>query len=82
MYMSTKEPESVPLKCKNKKLKSNGSRKNANKLSYRDENQALAEEKNAFLRQLDFLNSIILDMKLKRLDNTKVLILHPQQLAS
>ncbi|GFS99672.1 hypothetical protein TNCV_1972371 [Trichonephila clavipes] len=50
-------------KRKTKKSKSSG--RNANKTSDSDENQALAKEKNVLLRQIDFLNSIILDTKLK-----------------
>ncbi|GFV25998.1 hypothetical protein TNCV_2693641 [Trichonephila clavipes] len=61
--MSTKEREIKPRKRKIKKLKSSG--RNANKTSDSDENQALAKEKNDLLRQIDFLNSIILDTKLK-----------------
>ncbi|GFV48354.1 uncharacterized protein TNCV_3508281, partial [Trichonephila clavipes] len=61
--MSTKELEINPSKSKTKKLKSSG--RNANKTSDSDENQALAKEKNDLLRQVDFLNSIILDTKLK-----------------
>ncbi|GFV66261.1 hypothetical protein TNCV_4074601 [Trichonephila clavipes] len=57
--MSTKKLEIKPSKRKTKKLKSSG--RNANKTSDRDENQALAKEKNNLLRQIDFLNSIILD---------------------
>ncbi|GFY21550.1 hypothetical protein TNCV_1166951 [Trichonephila clavipes] len=61
--MSTKEREIKPIKRKNKKLKSSG--RNGNKTSDSDENQAFAKEKNDLLRQIDFLNSIILDTKLK-----------------
>ncbi|GFU00664.1 uncharacterized protein TNCV_4818291 [Trichonephila clavipes] len=61
--MSTKEREINPNKRKAKKSKSSG--RNANKTSYSDENQALAKEKNDLLRQIDFLNSNILDTKLK-----------------
>ncbi|GFX40307.1 hypothetical protein TNCV_4319401 [Trichonephila clavipes] len=61
--MSTKEREIKPSKCKTKKLKSSG--RNANKTRDIDENQALAKEKNELLRQIDFLNYIILDTKLK-----------------
>ncbi|GFV59968.1 transposon Tf2-9 polyprotein [Trichonephila clavipes] len=61
--MSTKELEIKPSKRKTKKLKSSG--RNAKKTSDSDENQALAKEKNDLLRQIDFLNSIILDTKLK-----------------
>ncbi|GFS68851.1 uncharacterized protein TNCV_409301 [Trichonephila clavipes] len=61
--MSTKEREIKPSKRKIKKLKSSG--RNANKTSDSDENQALAKEKNDLLKQIDFLNSIILDTKLK-----------------
>ncbi|GFX41552.1 hypothetical protein TNCV_3109481 [Trichonephila clavipes] len=61
--MSTKEREINPSKRKAKKSKSSG--RNANKTSHSDENQALAKEKNVLLRQIDFLNSIILDTKLK-----------------
>ncbi|GFW28668.1 uncharacterized protein TNCV_3713831 [Trichonephila clavipes] len=61
--MSTKEREINPSKRKTKKSKSSG--RNANKTSDSDENQALAKEKNVLLRQIDFLNSIILDTKLK-----------------
>ncbi|GFW70896.1 uncharacterized protein TNCV_2864911 [Trichonephila clavipes] len=57
--MSTKEREIKPSKRKFKKLKSSG--RNANKTSDSDENQALAKEKSDLLRQIDFLNSIILD---------------------
>ncbi|GFT59505.1 retrovirus-related Pol polyprotein from transposon 17.6 [Trichonephila clavipes] len=61
--MSTKEREINPSKRKTKKSKSSG--RNANKTSDSDENQAIAKEKNDLLRQIDFLNSIILDTKLK-----------------
>ncbi|GFX91096.1 hypothetical protein TNCV_3222571 [Trichonephila clavipes] len=61
--MSTKELEIKPSKRKTKKLKSSG--RNANKTSDSDENQALAKEKDDLLGQIDFLNSIILDTKLK-----------------
>ncbi|GFV73737.1 hypothetical protein TNCV_3374351 [Trichonephila clavipes] len=61
--MSTKEREIKPSKRKIKKPKSSG--RNANKTSDSDENQAFAKEKNDLLRQIDFLNSIILDTKLK-----------------
>ncbi|GFT36423.1 hypothetical protein TNCV_4271821 [Trichonephila clavipes] len=61
--MSTKEREIYPSKRKTKKLKSSG--RNAKKTSNSEENQALAKEKNDLLRQIDFLNSIILDTKLK-----------------
>ncbi|GFU96818.1 hypothetical protein TNCV_4800361 [Trichonephila clavipes] len=61
--MSTKRREIKPSKRKIKKPKSSG--RNANKTSDSDENQALAKEKNDLLRQIDFLNSIILDTKLK-----------------
>ncbi|GFW16156.1 hypothetical protein TNCV_4263211 [Trichonephila clavipes] len=67
--MSTKELEIKPSKRKTKKLKSSG--RNANKTSDSDENQALAKEKNDLLRQIDFLNSIILDMKLKEPSKSK-----------
>ncbi|GFY64417.1 hypothetical protein TNIN_273151 [Trichonephila inaurata madagascariensis] len=70
--ISTIEHESMLLKSKTKKLKSSGSRRNANKSSYRDENQALAEEKNGLLRQINFLNPIILDTKLKETNKTKI----------
>ncbi|GFY15478.1 hypothetical protein TNCV_1572891 [Trichonephila clavipes] len=62
--VSTKEREIKPSKRKTKKLKS--SERNANKTSDSDENQALAKEKNDLLRQIDFLNSIIFDTKLKK----------------
>ncbi|GFW08689.1 uncharacterized protein TNCV_2777071 [Trichonephila clavipes] len=61
--MSTKEREINPSKRKTKKLKSSG--RKANQTSDSDENQALAKEKNDLCRQIDFLNSIILDTKLK-----------------
>ncbi|GFS65513.1 putative blastopia polyprotein [Trichonephila clavipes] len=61
--MSTKEREIKPGKRKAKKLKSSG--RNVNKTSDSDENQALAKKKNYLLRQIDFLNSVILDTKLK-----------------
>ncbi|GFV37111.1 hypothetical protein TNCV_3633791 [Trichonephila clavipes] len=67
--MSTKEREINPSKRKAKKSKSSG--RNANKTSYSDENQALAKEKNGLLRQIDFLNSIILDTKLKEPNKSK-----------
>ncbi|GFS95118.1 hypothetical protein TNCV_2704731 [Trichonephila clavipes] len=66
--MSTKEREIKPSKHKTK-LKSSG--RNANKTSDSDENQALAKEKNDLLRQIDFLNSIILDTKLKGPNKSK-----------
>ncbi|GFX89349.1 hypothetical protein TNCV_2201911 [Trichonephila clavipes] len=53
------------------KLEENG--RNANKTSDSDENQALAKEKNDLLRQIDFLNSVILDTKLKEPNKKKVL---------
>ncbi|GFX67094.1 hypothetical protein TNCV_590101 [Trichonephila clavipes] len=61
--MSTKELEIKPSKRKAKKLKSSG--RNANKTSDSDENEALSKKKNDLLIQIDFLNSIILDTKLK-----------------
>ncbi|GFX36871.1 hypothetical protein TNCV_4000311 [Trichonephila clavipes] len=67
--MSTKEREIKPSKRKIKKLKSSG--RNANKTSDSDENQAFAKEKNDLLRQIDFLNSIILDTKLKEPNKSK-----------
>ncbi|GFW49712.1 retrovirus-related Pol polyprotein from transposon 17.6 [Trichonephila clavipes] len=67
--MSTKEREINPSKRKTKKSKSSG--RNANKTSDSDENQALAKEKNDLLRQIDFLNSIILDTKLKEPNKSK-----------
>ncbi|GFW94095.1 uncharacterized protein TNCV_1713441 [Trichonephila clavipes] len=67
--MSTKEREIKPSKRKIKKLKSRG--RNANKTSHSDENQAFAKEKNDLLRQIDFLNSIILDTKLKEPNKSK-----------
>ncbi|GFT75275.1 hypothetical protein TNCV_950931 [Trichonephila clavipes] len=56
--MSTKEREFKPSKRKTKKLKPSG--KNDNKTSDSDENQTLAKEKNDLLRQIDFLNCIVL----------------------
>ncbi|GFS90350.1 hypothetical protein TNCV_4096071 [Trichonephila clavipes] len=56
-------------KRKAKKSKSRG--RNANKTSHSDENQAFAKEKNDLLRQIDFLNSIILDTKLKEPNKSK-----------
>ncbi|GFW74834.1 hypothetical protein TNCV_5138131 [Trichonephila clavipes] len=67
--MSTKEREIKPSKRKIKKPKSSG--RNANKTSDSDENQAFAKEKNDLLRQIDFLNSIILDTKLKEPNKSK-----------
>ncbi|GFW22497.1 uncharacterized protein TNCV_2170311 [Trichonephila clavipes] len=67
--MSTKELEIKPSKRKTKKLKSSG--RNANKTSDSDENQALAKEKKGLLRQIDFLNCIILDTKLKEPNKSK-----------
>ncbi|GFW27419.1 putative blastopia polyprotein [Trichonephila clavipes] len=67
--MSTKELKIKPSKCKTKKLKSSG--RNANKTSDSDENQALSKEKNDLLRQIDFLNSTILDTKLKEPNKSK-----------
>ncbi|GFW22036.1 hypothetical protein TNCV_4823181 [Trichonephila clavipes] len=67
--MSTKEREIKPSKRKTKKLKS--SERNANNISDSDENQALAKEKNDLLRQIDFLNSIILNTKLKEPNKNK-----------
>ncbi|GFU24791.1 hypothetical protein TNCV_794111 [Trichonephila clavipes] len=67
--MSTKELEIKPSKCKTKKLKFSGI--NANKTCDSDENQALAKEKNDLLRQINFLNSIILDTKLKEPNKIK-----------
>ncbi|GFV36359.1 hypothetical protein TNCV_2234061 [Trichonephila clavipes] len=61
--------EKVETKRKTKKLKSSG--RNANKTSDSDDNQALANEKNDLLRQIDFLNSIILDTKLKEPSKSK-----------
>ncbi|GFT43296.1 putative blastopia polyprotein [Trichonephila clavipes] len=68
--MSTKERDINPSKRKTKKLKSSG--RNSNKTSDSDENQVLAIEKNDFLRQIDFLNSIILDTKFKEPNKSKV----------
>ncbi|GFU38868.1 uncharacterized protein TNCV_3539921 [Trichonephila clavipes] len=57
-------------KRKTKKSKSSG--RNANKTSDSDENQAIAKErKMILLRQIDFLNSIILDTKLKEPNKSK-----------
>ncbi|GFX45414.1 pro-Pol polyprotein [Trichonephila clavipes] len=67
--MSTKEREIKPSKRKIRKPKSSG--RNANKTSDSDENQAFAKEKNDLLRQIDFLNSIILDTKLKEPNKSK-----------
>ncbi|GFW69023.1 hypothetical protein TNCV_2919211 [Trichonephila clavipes] len=67
--MSTKEREINPSKRKTKKSKSSG--RNANKTSDSGENQAIAKEKNDLLRQIDFLNSIILDTKLKEPNKSK-----------
>ncbi|GFS77518.1 uncharacterized protein TNCV_320751 [Trichonephila clavipes] len=67
--MSTKEREINPSKRKTKKSKSSG--RNANKTSDSDENQAIAKEKNDLLRQIDFLNSIILETKLKEPNKSK-----------
>ncbi|GFX99818.1 hypothetical protein TNCV_258571 [Trichonephila clavipes] len=67
--MSTTEREIKPIKRKTKKLKSSG--RNASKTSDTDENQALAKEKNDLLRQIDFLNSFILDTKLKEPNMSK-----------
>ncbi|GFW09987.1 hypothetical protein TNCV_4207521 [Trichonephila clavipes] len=67
--MSTKEREIKPSKCKTKELKSSG--RNANKTSVSDDNQALAKEKNGLLKQIDFLDSIILDTKLKEPNKSK-----------
>ncbi|GFX65666.1 uncharacterized protein TNCV_4093591 [Trichonephila clavipes] len=67
--MSTKEREIKPSKRKIKKLKSSG--RNSKKTNDSDENQALAKEKNDLLRQIDFLNSIILDTKLKEPNKSK-----------
>ncbi|GFU72713.1 uncharacterized protein TNCV_194001 [Trichonephila clavipes] len=67
--MSTKEREIKPSKRKIKKPKSSG--RNANKTSDSDENQALAKEKTILLRQIDFLNFIILDTKLKEPNKSK-----------
>ncbi|GFU98088.1 uncharacterized protein TNCV_4746121 [Trichonephila clavipes] len=66
---STKEREINPSKRKAKKSKSRG--RNANKTSHSDVNQAFAKEKNDLLRQIDFLNSIILDTKLKEPNKSK-----------
>ncbi|GFX01647.1 hypothetical protein TNCV_3971471 [Trichonephila clavipes] len=67
--MSTKKREIKPSKRKTKKLKCSG--RNANKTSDSDENQALVKEKNDLLIQIDFLNSIILDTKLKEPNKSK-----------
>ncbi|GFT56030.1 hypothetical protein TNCV_3117151 [Trichonephila clavipes] len=67
--MSNKERDINPSKCKTKKLMSSG--RNSNKTSDSDENQALAKEKNGLLRQIAFLNSIILDTKLKEPNKSK-----------
>ncbi|GFW97514.1 hypothetical protein TNCV_4991891 [Trichonephila clavipes] len=69
--MSTKEREFKPSKRKTKKLKSSG--RNDNKTSDSDENQTLAKEKNDLLIPIDFLNSIILDTKLKEPNKSKAL---------
>ncbi|GFU90929.1 uncharacterized protein TNCV_4922621 [Trichonephila clavipes] len=66
--MSTKEGEIKPNK---RKTKSKSSGRNANKTSDSDENEAIAKEKNDLLRQIDFLNSIILDTKLKEPNKSK-----------
>ncbi|GFV44007.1 hypothetical protein TNCV_3571281 [Trichonephila clavipes] len=67
--MSTEVRDIYPSKCKTKKLKS--SERNTNKTSDSDDNQALAKEKNDLLRQIDFLNSIILNSKLKEPNKSK-----------
>ncbi|GFU09699.1 hypothetical protein TNCV_5027341 [Trichonephila clavipes] len=67
--MSTKEREINPSKRKTKKLKP--SERNDNKTRDSDENQAIAKEKNDLLRQIDFLNSIILDTKSKEPNKSK-----------
>ncbi|GFS49961.1 hypothetical protein TNCV_4778671 [Trichonephila clavipes] len=67
--MSTKERDINPSKRKTKKLKSSG--RNDKKRSDSDKNQALAKEKNDLLRQSVFLNSIILDTKLKEPNKSK-----------
>ncbi|GFW05185.1 hypothetical protein TNCV_2904751 [Trichonephila clavipes] len=67
--MSTKERDINPSKRKTKKLMSSG--RNSNKTSDSEKNQALAKEKNDLLRQIDFLNSIILDTKLKEPNKSK-----------
>ncbi|GFY19184.1 hypothetical protein TNCV_4225481 [Trichonephila clavipes] len=48
---------------------------NANNASDSDENPDLAKEKNDLLRQIDFLNSIILDTKLKEPNKSKSTLL-------
>ncbi|GFY42622.1 hypothetical protein TNIN_16511 [Trichonephila inaurata madagascariensis] len=65
--MATKEREINSSQRKTKKLKSSG--RNANKTS--DENRALAKEKNVICLDIDFLNSIILDTKLKDPNKSK-----------
>ncbi|GFX50897.1 uncharacterized protein TNCV_2732481 [Trichonephila clavipes] len=65
------ELEESNLESKRKTKKSKSSGRNANKTSDSDENQAIAKEKNDLLRQIDFLNSIILDTKLKEPNKSK-----------
>ncbi|GFT19069.1 hypothetical protein TNCV_3212911 [Trichonephila clavipes] len=67
--MSTKERDIKPTKHKTKKLKSSGT--NVNKEKENDKNQALAKEKNDLLIQIDILNSIILDTKVKEPNKSK-----------
>ncbi|GFW92407.1 hypothetical protein TNCV_4920361 [Trichonephila clavipes] len=69
--MSTKGREINPSKRKTKKLKYSG--RNANIASVSDEN-CLAKEKNDLLKQINFLNSILLDTKLKETNKTFFLI--------
>ncbi|GFR17378.1 CAP-Gly domain-containing linker protein 2 [Trichonephila clavata] len=63
--ITTLEQENILLKHRIEKLESGGSEKNANKAGDSDVNQAFAEERESLISQIDFLNSIIVDMKQK-----------------
>ncbi|GFT14254.1 CAP-Gly domain-containing linker protein 2 [Nephila pilipes] len=59
------EQENMLLKHKIEKLEAGGTEKNANKSGDSDASQAFAEERESLISQIDFLNSIIVDMKQK-----------------
>lgn len=63
--ITTLEQENLLLKHKIEKLEADGSGKNANESGDNDVSQAFAEERESLLSQIDFLNSIIVDMKQK-----------------
>ncbi|GBN58110.1 CAP-Gly domain-containing linker protein 1 [Araneus ventricosus] len=63
--MKALEQENILLKHKIEKLESSGPAKNANESIATNASEAFAEERESLLSQIDFLNSIIVDMKQK-----------------